>query len=337
MYRDSVFSGDGLFDHWGRVERYCKIGRTPPPVTVELDLTTACNHRCPDCVGGRRSASTLSRREAEGYLRQMADYGVRGVFFTGGGEPLLHPDAVALIAFARRLGLDVGLSTNGARLTRRACASIVRSCTFARVSVDAADAATYRLTHGVDGFGEVVEKVRMLGDANAAAGEPCTVGVGYLTDERTRGGMVEAAQLFAMPGINYLHFRPFHFDRTDISGELAECRLCETDRYRIRASAQKYSRFREAERGYRYCHGSYFVGVIEASADVPLCCHYRAEPRLSLGNLRGATFADIWEGPRRGEILATLDVRACVPFCRADALSRLVARVIAEREHTNFI
>src|SRR5262249_3869830 len=102
------------------------------PITMEIDLTNVCSHRCPLCVGHRTANSDqeqlfsvagngeqIPAARAADYIGQMAAAGVRGLIFTGGGEPTVHRDLESLVALARSLGLDVGLITHGGLLDRR--------------------------------------------------------------------------------------------------------------------------------------------------------------------------------------------------------------------------
>lgn len=71
---------------------------------------------------------------------------------SGGGEPMLHPKAVELMEYAKKVGAKVGLITNGSRFTeessRRLLAAQIDMIEF---SVDAADPQTYeKVRRGLD-------------------------------------------------------------------------------------------------------------------------------------------------------------------------------------------
>ncbi len=42
------FSSDKILKHLDRVNAWLK-GENPYPITVEMDVTNICNHRCPEC------------------------------------------------------------------------------------------------------------------------------------------------------------------------------------------------------------------------------------------------------------------------------------------------
>lgn len=88
-----------------------------PPVVV-WNVCRHCNMRCPHCYAAasmRPAPDDLSPEEARRLVDDLAAAGVRIVIFSG-GEPLLRPDLVDLIARARDRGIAPQLSTNGVLL-----------------------------------------------------------------------------------------------------------------------------------------------------------------------------------------------------------------------------
>jgi MoaA/NifB/PqqE/SkfB family radical SAM enzyme len=88
------------------------------PLVAELFLTENCNLRCKSCSCWlENTKGELTTDEWKDVLRQLRDLGILKANFTG-GEPLIRPDAVELMAYARDLGMSrLHLNTNGIRLT----------------------------------------------------------------------------------------------------------------------------------------------------------------------------------------------------------------------------
>lgn len=88
------------------------------PLVAELFLTENCNLRCRSCgCWTTNTKDELSTEEWQDVLRQLAGMRIHKVNFTG-GEPLIRPDAVALMRYATGLGIrHLHLNTNGIRLT----------------------------------------------------------------------------------------------------------------------------------------------------------------------------------------------------------------------------
>ncbi len=85
---------------------------------VSWNTTNACNMYCDHCYrdAGCQAEDELSTGEARTLLEQIAKAGFKIMIFSG-GEPLLRPDIVELVAYATSLGLRPVFGTNGTLLT----------------------------------------------------------------------------------------------------------------------------------------------------------------------------------------------------------------------------
>jgi cyclic pyranopterin phosphate synthase len=90
-----------------------------------LPVRMACNLRCPFCFSKssvsalRHDAVDWRRLDVEGYYRFARERGATRLVITGGGEPLLRPDAVVhLVEAGRRWFGEITCFTNGTYLTR---------------------------------------------------------------------------------------------------------------------------------------------------------------------------------------------------------------------------
>jgi MoaA/NifB/PqqE/SkfB family radical SAM enzyme len=331
------FCDDKILTHPEAIARYATAGVTPP-ILVELDMTNACSHLCPQCVGGRNeNYDALTIVEAVDYLRQMAAYGVKAVTFTGGGEPLMSRATLDAVDCAADLGLDVGLITNGSLLIEEASHRLLARCTWIRVSLDADCPATFLQTHGLGetDYRQVVENIRGAAKMKREMGASCTLGVGYLTGPQTWSGMSSVARQFRDSGVDYLQFRPFHGGPNPNAAELEEFSQYETETYRILFARAKYET--HGPRTYTYCHAANFIGVIQADGNMPLCCHLRGYPTLYIGSLKERSFKAIWEGQQKAAVLDAIDVQKCLPSCRCDTHNRILSQVLTSPAHQNFL
>ena len=89
------------------------------PVVV-WTVTRRCNLACIHCYAAAANAhfpGELSTDEGKILLRDLAEFGVPVVLFSG-GEPLIRPDILELAEHARGLGLRITFSTNGTLIDR---------------------------------------------------------------------------------------------------------------------------------------------------------------------------------------------------------------------------
>ncbi|MFA6603844.1 MAG: radical SAM protein [Patescibacteria group bacterium] len=92
-----------------------QLEQRQPVNTLQMFITAACDRRCPECFFRQHfnaGAMTLDfyRRTVEQYRPSI------GKVIILGGEPTLHRDLPAMLAFNRDLGLPTTLYTNGRRL-----------------------------------------------------------------------------------------------------------------------------------------------------------------------------------------------------------------------------
>ncbi|MFT7623398.1 MAG: MoaA/NifB/PqqE/SkfB family radical SAM enzyme [Myxococcota bacterium] len=82
------------------------------PFSVTFILTDRCNFRCDYCNIPTDPAEEMTRPEFERAIDELADAGMARASFSG-GEALLRPDAIDIIAHAHRRQLYTSLNTNG--------------------------------------------------------------------------------------------------------------------------------------------------------------------------------------------------------------------------------
>lgn len=85
---------------------------------VSWNTTNACNMYCDHCYrdAGCKADEELSTEEAKVLLSQIAKAGFKIMIFSG-GEPLMRPDILELVAHAKSLGLRSVFGTNGTLIT----------------------------------------------------------------------------------------------------------------------------------------------------------------------------------------------------------------------------
>ncbi|MBM3118115.1 MAG: radical SAM protein [Chloroflexi bacterium] len=110
-------------------------GDRQPPIIV-WNCTTKCNLRCVHCYSSASNqdpVGTLNTKEAKSFIRDLADFGVPVILFSG-GEPLLRNDIFELADFAGKEGLMTVLSSNGTLITQEV-AKRIRDVGFAEVGI----------------------------------------------------------------------------------------------------------------------------------------------------------------------------------------------------------
>ncbi|MDN5358934.1 MAG: hypothetical protein PWP76_777 [Candidatus Diapherotrites archaeon] len=89
------------------------------PINIILELTTACNLRCTHCYvsAGEPLPHELSTEEWVRLVQSAGDFAVQ-ITLTG-GEPLVHPGFLDILAEAKKHNLAIRILTNGTLLSER--------------------------------------------------------------------------------------------------------------------------------------------------------------------------------------------------------------------------
>jgi wyosine [tRNA(Phe)-imidazoG37] synthetase (radical SAM superfamily) len=191
------------------------------PLSINLDLTSACNFACPHCVdsGIINTGEYLTYNDIQHSLETLKERGLLSVILIGGGEPTLHRDFEDIVCMVKRIGLQVGIVTNGTRLDKvAAVADRFEEKDWLRLSIDAGHRETFIKAHrpkvSID-LHTILQNAHDIKKANPA------VSLGYsfviVWDGIEVGGielapnideMESAVQLALQYGFDYVSFKP---------------------------------------------------------------------------------------------------------------------------------
>jgi len=142
------------------------------PLSINLDLTSACNYACPFCVDSKliNAGKTLALADIKKLIDTLHSYGLRSVILIGGGEPTLYPDFEAVVEAIKSRGIQLGIATNGSRLKKiEAIANRLEEKDWVRISIDAASEKTFKALHHPRTkltLHQILEKARKIKERN---------------------------------------------------------------------------------------------------------------------------------------------------------------------------
>jgi len=191
---------DSLIDSYGRRVTYLRVS-----------LTDRCNYRCLYCMPPEGAAvmpkdHILTDDAIVQFVRVAATLGVERIRLTG-GEPLLRPGLVELVSrLAKIPGVkDLGLTTNGSRLTALAVPLREAGLTRINVSLDSLEADAFEAITGGGRLSSVMEGI----DAAMNAGLPLKINVVVLRG-MNEGELLDFARLALRRGVQvrFIEFMP---------------------------------------------------------------------------------------------------------------------------------
>jgi wyosine [tRNA(Phe)-imidazoG37] synthetase (radical SAM superfamily) len=239
--------------HWQQdlaaAERMGDESPAPPdavPLSINLDLTTACNYQCDHCIDWDilNSGKKHNEEHLRDSLRELANRGMKSVILIGGGEPTLYPRFVEIVRYLKQLEQQVAIVSNGSRGDRLLAASkYLEQPDWIRLSLDAATDATFQAMHKprqgitLDGICEWVPKIKERNNA---------VQVGYSFIVTWRGAardevpiienieeLVAAAERARKYRFDYLSVKPFLVRHQDSGSEIMDPEAAKEDLDRV--------------------------------------------------------------------------------------------------------
>jgi len=353
----TYISSSKVFAHLDRLAGWQR-GEKPAPVTVEWDLSNRCVLGCQDCHFAHTHikgpwASKLRvlpmAYESTGdladidlvqrVLPEMAKVGVKGIVWSGGGEPTTHPDLHHAAMAAYGVGLEQGMYTLGGTLNRGTAFLLSSLMTWIVVSLDCVDAETYAKEKGVppERFDAACHAIRYLAEAKGAV-----IGVSFLLHGENYTGAWDMLALARELGATYTTFRPAIRVMPNRPNECIDDRKwihqaplmleylarepdVEVDPARFAAYANWDGH------GYTECHGPRLNTTITPDGRVWICPQRRGV--TPIGDLRFQSFADIWS-KHPGHY--TVD-EGCRVMCRLHGVNEQLAAIAAPRQHEAFL
>ncbi|MFT7462297.1 MAG: organic radical activating enzyme [Pseudohongiellaceae bacterium] len=158
LRQPSVLPAVEAYVQWRRAVRAAQAaGETAPlapsdhaPLSINLDLTTACNYRCDHCIDWDilNSPDKYDPDELLASITQMASRGLRSVILIGGGEPTIFPKFVEFVTALKKLKLQIAVVSNGSRGDRLlAIAPLLDERDWIRLSLDSGSNKLFREMH----------------------------------------------------------------------------------------------------------------------------------------------------------------------------------------------
>lgn len=232
---------------WQRARRLAESSgeRLPPlpdlvPLSINLDLTTACNYKCDHCIDWDILNQPIKHEEQElrDSLARMAARGLKSVILIGGGEPTLYPTFPDFVRFLKELGLQVAVVSNGSRNDRvLQAAPYFTQGDWVRLSLDSGSNATFQRMHNpskasltLDEICAWIAKIKAINPAVELGFSFIITWKGGTRDDvkvvENIGEIELAAQRARDAGFDYISFKPF-LERSDQGSEVMDPRKTE--------------------------------------------------------------------------------------------------------------
>ena len=290
------------------------------PVSINLDITTACNYACDHCVDMDilNQPIKYAHDNLRDSLKLMAEKGLKSVIVIGGGEPTVYRHFEDAILYMKELGLQVSIVSNGSGMARiDKIADSLEEGDWIRLSLDSGSDPTFQAMHKpkrpitldeiCDGVKQVMRKPRpfKLGFSFIVTWRGASINDTNIIENI--GEMQEGALRARRYKFDYISFKPFlnrapennaevvgireeeaHFEDTiaRIRTSVEEARKLETEDFQVYEATNLKVLENRSWHTYteqpRHCHMQFFRQVL-SPLGMYNCPVYRNQPHGKLG------------------------------------------------------
>jgi MoaA/NifB/PqqE/SkfB family radical SAM enzyme len=299
--------------------------RPAPPVCLYLEVTNRCNLLCETCPRTFEALEPPADMSWELFTRIVDQaHGLKRAVLHGVGEPMLVPELPRMIRYLKDRGVYVLFNTNGTLLREKRFAALIDSgLDELRVSLDAADAASYTAVRGRPFFDRIVRDVRNLREYQERAGATHPKISLWLTGlKETIQQLPDFVRLAASMHVREVHLQRLVFDEAGFGMASAEHSLFEqTDAEEMRAieaaqaigaelgvlldasgaSEPTVSLKQQGEKPWSGCRRPWSLMYFTAHGRALPCCiapfSARGYETYTLGDAKTQSLDEMWNGP----------------------------------------
>ena len=334
-----------IFYHSEKIAEY-KDGKRPFPITLEIDLTNNCNHRCSFCYYAEHigvNKDSLDTMVIKKTLQNARDLGTKGISFTGGGEPMIHKDYEEIVKYTKSLGLDVGTITNGSAITDRNINTIMENLQYIRISMAGGDRESYSNVQGVDQFELVMKNIRLLSKSKKQLKSNIKIGIRTLVTPQNIKTLENFANLIKDLEIDHYQIAPdMYTDDKGVFWNSSENQdIFNKVRKIIEPNGIKLltTTFMAAQENIdvpKTCYAHFFMTTITAEGDLIFCKNARGESDFIIGNIYKKSLNEIWDDVKTKEIESWVRPNNCGLFCKHMAINNSMEEVVNPKDDSTF-
>lgn len=302
-----------------------------PPVECNLDPIAACNVSCYFCITQRYLKNKAEvgpmRMLPTEYMYRLVDFlvewGVKGLCISGGGEPTLHKGLPGLPEYAVGRGLKTAMFTNGTNMNALLADSMLMG-QFLSLSINAADAETYKRIMGVDLYDKVDANLRYLVSRKGNSKTFMCVRMLILPENWNQlHAVCKWAKEIGLSGFNC---RPVDFERSDIEGhkkldlpveaiheQIALCHEEATPDFKVFANLHKFDDKFHVKKDFTDCLATPLLIPILQDGNAYLCVDKKMEAAYRIGNCYPNPYRilDWWGSDLHRKMVKGVDINSC--------------------------
>lgn len=278
-------------------------------------------------------------------LEDCRELGVKAIQFTGGGEPTVHPEHLAIFDTALDMGFECGLVTNG-YLLRKGWEEILPRFAWIRVSVDADNAESYSQIRGAPAY--AYDRVMSnIAEIRSRIDDSTLLGCGYVVTPDNWRGLVKGVERIRDAGAAYVRLSAMF--STDFLAPYDK--IYDAVKQRVKAAGQKSTPAFEVvdlfgdritdlateAPNYDFCGYQQFNMYIGGNLKVYRCCTTAYTKHGEVGDLNNQRMIDWFRSDQKWQAYANFKARSC-NVCQFNNKNRVINTLTQEPPlHANFV
>jgi wyosine [tRNA(Phe)-imidazoG37] synthetase (radical SAM superfamily) len=337
------------------------------PYSAEFVTTMNCSNRClipcsylkPKIEAGVWDKNNFKNPEthmpniefAKELLDKLIYGGIKGITFTGGGEPFYFKGLEELISHTSKKGVDSVLYTNGNSCPEKQLAKIIEaSPLLARVSLNCGTPGIYDKFHQPiikNGLVKTLNTIKVL--ARGSLSNPrMSVGVGVVINEINKDDLMESAKRIREitdetgGGIEFITYRPafnncgseqLTRDLLNKTYEIVETQvrdILKDSGVKVANVTCRYEALKEDTRDYAECRAMGLYAELAPSGKLHTCCDRNCNRAYVIGDLKEKSLAEIWASDERREVINRINKNMkilCPPGCKPHETNRQFEKI----------
>ncbi len=277
-------------------------------------------------------------------MNDLQDMGTKAVTFSGGGEPLLHPDIVNIMNVALTNGLDLSIITNGQLLSGERAQTLSNS-KWVRVSIDYTTPKEMMESRNVSekSFEQVLDNLRHFARIKSSITD---LGVNFIVTQYNHAGLIPFAKILKECGVENIRFAPVYVSNfreyheliaPRVRDQLKEIQVICDSRFSVNSTYDLDSPSKLPSHPFTCCLYAQTVPVVGADLNVYACHNTAYSEHGKIGCIRDQSFKDLWFGAEaKAKLIALNPSVVCRHECANHHKVELF-NALAETNMDNFV
>lgn len=317
---DLVLDGSKIGWYRDRVEAW-KRGERIAPITMDVAWTRKCSAACNFCYAQLQASedTVITKKHAFEYLEDAAEIGVKGVSLISDGESTEVPFFAESVQYGASLGLQIGTSSNGLKLTRDVLEKILPGLTYLRFNFSGGDRKRWAQIMGLKQplYDRVIENIKAAMEIKRRDNLPVNINMQFVVMPQDADQILPFARLAKELRPDYAILK--HCAES-ADGDLGvdyrqynalfplfqEAEALSDETFRV---AVKWSRIQdEGKRDYSRCYGPPFILQMSGNGLIAPCGQkFNSKyAKFHIGNITRDRFRDIFKSYRYWSVMSYL-------------------------------